>query len=119
MISFHYWSVIVCFAEDGRSKMVIETKPIELSTALKVKEIKTSKTSTSEIVYEKLPKPKSQEIIRYIRKDGTVIDHLVSYSVATSINSIIINQSGRPADAGLPDFSLCSLRSHEFTLHPF
>ncbi|EYC04676.1 hypothetical protein Y032_0086g1922 [Ancylostoma ceylanicum] len=27
-------------------------------------------------------------------------------------------QSGRPADAGLPDFSLCSLRSHDFSSHP-
>ncbi|EYC30349.1 hypothetical protein Y032_0005g2596 [Ancylostoma ceylanicum] len=35
-----------------------------------------------------------------------------------SSTHIFIDQSGRPADAGLPDFSLCSLRSHDFTSHP-
>ncbi|EYC44286.1 hypothetical protein Y032_0466g1974 [Ancylostoma ceylanicum] len=30
----------------------------------------------------------------------------------------ILDQSCRPADAGIPDFSSCSLRSYDFTSHP-
>ncbi|EYC05904.1 hypothetical protein Y032_0079g1250 [Ancylostoma ceylanicum] len=41
-----------------------------------------------------------------------------SAQAAHVTSELLVDQSGRPADAGLPDFFLCSLRSHDFSSHP-
>ncbi|EYC25318.1 hypothetical protein Y032_0012g1820 [Ancylostoma ceylanicum] len=67
------------------------------------------------ISHEPLQFPRKFEFPCYTLNE--VIDEKPKVAIF-SLLLYVYHQSGRPADAGLPDFSQCSLRSHEFTPHP-